>query len=513
MTRFKEFIKEKRISKTACFFAGVLGALPYFYEPFFIFTFISLIVLFYNVISRRNKEEKIFSSFFFYFLGLYTPLYFFLSELYPYERFGFTTVQAIFVVICSCIFIPLLHTVVESAILSISRFIFNKNAAIVIYPALWVIGEWVLTLGKLAFPWGNISVSLTGFLPYLQTISILGKYFITFLTVLVCVLFAYAIVNRVKIHAYIASILLIINTLLGTILYFIPIQKGDEVKVASVQGNALSNEKWNADLKDDIFETYVSLTEEAAKKGARLIVLPESAFPHVFYENGIIHSALSDISKMYDATIVSGVRYYRNRNEWNSCVAILPDGSISEKYHKRHLVPFGEFIPFADTLGRLIPFVAEFNETSATFIQGTYAVNITTEVGNIAPLVCFDSIFTQFAFQGVEKGAEYIAIVTNDSWFNDSAGIYTHLRHAQIRAIENRRYVLRAANTGVSAFIDEKGRIFEATKPLTEDVIYASVYPIASLPFYHTVGDLILYLSFVLVLVFIIKEKIKKCRR
>lgn len=508
--RFNSYINKKRTSRLTCVIAGVLGSLPYFCEELFIFTFISLILFFTVLFTRKKETRKTFSLFFSYFIGLYFPLYFFLSELYPYERFGFSETQAVFIVICSCILIPLLHAFVEAAVMCISKFFPEDAVYFVGYSALWVIGEWVLSLGNMAFPWGNTSVSLTGFLPYLQTISLFGKYFITFITVAICSLIAYAIVNKIRFTAYVAVIIFVLNTISGTVLYYIPTEKGNEIKVAAIQGNALSNEKWNSSHSGSIFDRYISMTEDAAKNGAKIILLPESAFPQIFHEGGSIHKNLSRISTEYSVTIVSGVRYYNNGDEWNSCVAILPDGTLTERYDKRHLVPFGEFIPFADTLGKLIPFVAEFNETSSEFIEGNEAILLGTEYGKITPLVCFDSIFTDFAYEGVANGAELIAVVTNDSWFNDSNGIYTHLRHSQIRAIENRRYVMRAANTGVSAFIDEKGKILEQSEPLTVDIVYLSVNPISSRPFYHIFGDFVLYLSFGLIVILIGFNCIKK---
>ena len=200
-------------------------------------------------------------------------------------------------------------------------------------------------------------------------------------------------------------------------------------------------------------------------------------------------------------------------DEWNSCVAILPDGTISERYDKRHLVPFGEFIPFADTLGKLIPFVAEFNETSSEFIEGNEAILLGTEYGKITPLVCFDSIFTDFAYEGVANGAELIAVVTNDSWFYDSAGTYTHLRHSQLRAIENRRFILRAANTGVTAFINERGEIITKTEPLVKDIAYGNAYTIEDKSVYCVIGDVFLYISFAIIVLIIGIEYLKIVRR
>ncbi len=496
----------KRVSLSLCFLAGVLGALPYYNEELFIFTFISLFVQFYIVIEQRKAFNRIFATFFWYFLGFYFPLYLFLSELYPYSRFGFDESQAVFILICSCIAIPLLHAVVEASIMLLTRFFSNNGWDIIAYASIWVIGEWVLSLGTLAFPWGGTAVSLTGFLPYIQTASLFGKYFVTFITTAGCYAFALGVVERRNIFALIGASVISINAILGTILWYIPTEKGNDVAVAAIQGNVLSNEKWESVNSNLIFDRYIGMTEDAAKSGAKLIILPESAIPQYFIPSGKIHDALSDITNKYDVTVVCGVHYYdkTSKANYNSVVAVYPDGSLSEHYDKRHLVPFGEFIPFVDFISEFLPFVGEFNSSTSELSEGTEPVVIDTNHGTISPLVCFDSIFQQFARDGVNKGSEFIAVVTNDSWFNDSIGIYTHLRHAQLRAIENRRYVLRAANTGVSAFIDERGRVINKTEPLTIDTEIGNVYSIDKVTLYTEIGDIILYVSFFNIAIFVL---------
>ena len=141
------------------------------------------------------------------------------------------------------------------------------------------------------------------------------------------------------------------------------------------------------------------------------------------------------------------------------------------------------------------------NQSRISLYEGSEPIIIDTEHGAIGPLVCFDSIFPQFSREAVQNGAEIIAVVTNDSWFNDSAGTYTHLRHSQIRAIENRRFILRAANTGVSAYIDEHGRIEAQTEPLVKDILYSSAYSIEERSVYSYIGDVFLYISFVILAV------------
>ena len=485
-----------------CLAAGAIGALPYYFEKLFIFTFVSYICLFIIVVKQKEKLNRAFAPFFAYYIGFFTPLYLFLSEIYPYSDFGFSKTQAIFVLICSCIAIPLLHAVVEASLMSLFMIFKTDFSYMLGTAALFVIGEWVLSLGTLALPWAATAVSMTGFLPYLQTASIFGKYFITFITVFGCMGLALTILRGRRIFAYIGAGALIFNLVFGYVIWLIPTEHGEEFTVAAIQGNVLSNEKWDKEANGSIFDRYITMAEEAANNGADMILLPESAIPQAFVPNGTMHKEFARIANDYGVTVVAGVHYYDlNENEsYNAVIAVFPDGSgtLSEHYDKRHLVPFGEFMPFAETLSKWFPFIEAMNLSRTKLIEGDEPIVIETEYGGVGPLVCFDSIFPQFTREAVQNGADIIAVVTNDSWFNDSAGTYTHLRHSQIRAIENKRFILRAANTGVSAFIDERGRIITQTEPLVKDIAYSNAYTIEKTSFYCYIGDIFLYVSFLI---------------
>lgn len=512
MTCFKKISKlislacgSKRISLLLCLAAGALGALPYYFEKLFIFTFISYFSIFCIILKQAKIRNSLFMPFFAYYIGFFTPIYLFLAEIYPYSDFGFEESQAVFVLICSCVVIPLLHATVEAGIMSV--FSYFKSPASLLFgaSALFVIGEWVLSLGTLAFPWTSTAVSLTEFLPYLQTASVFGKYFITFITVFGCMGLALAVDGKKRLFAIIGASVLLLNTVFGTVLWFMPTERGEEFTSAAIQGNILANEKWDTEANGSIFDRYIELTEEAASNGADMIILPETAIPQAFVPNGNMHREFARIANDYSVTIVAGVNYYdiETKGYYNAVIAVLPDGTgtLSEHYDKRHLVPFGEFLPFAEQLSKWIPFIEAMNQSRISLYEGSEPIIIDTEHGAIGPLVCFDSIFPQFSREAVQNGAEIIAVVTNDSWFNDSAGTYTHLRHSQIRAIENRRFILRAANTGVSAYIDEHGRIEAQTEPLVKDILYSSAYSIEERSVYSYIGDVFLYISFAILAV------------
>ncbi len=493
-----------------CAAAGLIGVFPYFAEQAWICTPVSLFLLFYASEKKRGAGH-IWLCGFVYHLSLYFPLYSFLSELYPYARFGFTHAQAVFVLICSCLLIPLFHATLQAtALLSYLPFR-GRRLRFLGFGAAAVIAEWVTSVGTLAFPWGGTAVSMTGFLPYIATASLFGRYFITFVTASAAGGLALAAATKKAAPAAVGAAILAFNLICGTVLYFLPTgTSGDETRIAALQGNVLSNEKWASGEREKIFDRYISQAVSAAENGASVIFIPETAIPVEFKEGGRLHEAFAEVCREYGVTIVAGVIRYDSSSEYNSVVAVTPGGEVSGYYDKHHLVPFGEFIPYTDILGSLFPFVAEFNNSRYELCEGAGAQNINTPLCDIAPAVCFDSIFPQFTRAGVNAGAELIAVVTNDSWFNDSVGIYTHLRHSRLRAVESGKYVVRAANTGISAVIDPHGKITAETEPLTECTLYADISPIQGKTLYCTLGDTVFYISALAVITAAIKSFTEK---
>jgi len=256
----------------------------------------------------------------------------------------------------------------------------------------------------------------------------------------------------------------------------------------------------------------MSMTEDAAKDGAKLIVLPETAIPQYFYPNGKVHEALSNIATEYNVTILSGVHYYdkATKSGYNSVIAVYPDGSLSEHYDKRHLVPFGEFIPFADFMAKFLPFVGEFDSGTSELTEGTEAIVIETNCGTISPSVCFDSIFPQFAREGVLNGSELIAVVTNDSWYFTSPAVHQHAAQAVFRAVENRRSVARCANTGISMLIDPHGRIISSLGAMQKGIVNGALGFTDTHTLYTFIGDILVWLGAAYVTTCIMQNA--KCR-
>jgi len=226
----------------------------------------------------------------------------------------------------------------------------------------------------------------------------------------------------------------------------------------------------------------------------RLIVWPETAFNDFIPAN--IGSVRNDtrlpfwgnnVSLLFGALTFSSETAYHN-----SAVAILPDGTIPAPYHKRILMPFGEYTP----LGDLFPFIKELNATAGDFTPGTsvsvFSFPRADGSGNygVAPLICYEDIVPQLARSAVRQGAQVLVNITNDAWFGDTPAPHQHHVIAAWRAIENRRYLLRSTNSGLTAIVDPLGRTVGQLPTFADGVLESNIVPLdIATPYSTLVGD------------------------
>ncbi|MDL2287316.1 apolipoprotein N-acyltransferase [Eubacteriales bacterium OttesenSCG-928-G02] len=486
-----------------CFLSGIIYSFSFLNGYLFFFAFIGLILFFYRLFTD-SALNKIFRTSIFFFLGFYLILYTWFIELYPFEGFNLTKTQGIVIVISAVLGISIIHSLEAALIFKLSKLFKSYTALLPIgFAFLFILSEWFMSLGDLGFSWGTMAVSQYRFLPLLQNASLFGSYFITFLIAACCGYFSLFLLHKKINILKIASALLIAPILSGGILLLIPQNEEKTLSAAIIQGNILSMEKWEEDRYDIIFNRYLDLTTTAAKNGSELIVLPESAIPAVFKENSLLHNTYADIAKTYNCSIIMGVLRENGDYKCNSIVLITPDGKISNFYDKQHLVPFGEFIPYKTVFNNILSFFSNMNLGNNEYTAGNSSSLFDYYGSKIGSLVCFDSIFGSSCRNSVRDGAELIAVCTNDSWYKDSPGVYQHLAHSVVRAVENGRTIVRSANTGISCFISPKGKITQETEPLVVDVVYSDVSLSNHKTLYYYVGDVPLYLTFVFILVFI----------
>lgn len=258
--------------------------------------------------------------------------------------------------------------------------------------------------------------------------------------------------------------------------------------VRIVQPAAPQDEKWNPARVPVFFERLVKATA-AAPQGGRapaLVVWPETALAPLLSRAG---AALERMAQALPegAELVFGVRRREGARLYNAIVAMGPDGAIEATYDKRRLVPFGEYVPFGEWLGRIgIRGLAASD--GAGFSSGSKPGPLPLEIGPAVPLICYEAIFPEEVRRQARR-ARFILQLTNDAWFGTRSGPYQHLDQLRMRAIESGLPVVRSANTGISALIDPAGRLV-ASLPLGEAGFLDAPLPpaLASTP-YGRLGD------------------------
>lgn len=359
--------------------------------------------------------------------------------------------------------------------------------------------------------WGSffrLALSQCAFLPMIQSASLLGSLFTGFLIALVNGYLAVAFIEyknlkRRYLYTSVALMLVSANLLFGIIVLSVYTDKGEPVRAALIQGNIASGEKWRDNSVYDSAERYVKLTGEAAVEFDPDIVLwPETVINVTVRANPILRDLIKKTASDTGAVILAGSfdRILNPETEqvdtYNAIVTFYPDGSIGElPYYKRHLVPFGEYLPMAGVIRVVLPVLAEMNVFADDLSPGIDSALIETVYGNIGGLVCFDSIYETLTLSSVRDGAQIIGLVTNDSWYRDTASVYQHNKHAQLRAVETGRYVLRAANTGISSIIKPTGEIASSLPPLELGYITGEVYMKDIITPYVYLGNIIVLIS------------------
>ncbi len=250
-----------------------------------------------------------------------------------------------------------------------------------------------------------------------------------------------------------------------------------------------------------------------------IILMPETVIPTYLRYDMAIYEFV-DLAKRTDALVIVGTYDMEKRGEsdeydlYNTLLFFEPDGTLSKtRYYKRHPVPFGEYLPMESVIRAVLPMLAELNAFESNLTAGKSTNVYDGELGKIGGLICFDSIYEELTLDTVRDGAELIALATNDSWYRDSAAVFQHNAHAVMRAVESGRYVIRAANTGISSIISPVGEVVSYLEPLTKGCVYGDVYMRDDATVYSQVGDVIVPFSAVVCAIFAIWDVVEWVRK
>jgi len=343
---------------------------------------------------------------------------------------------------------------------------------------LWVGLEYVRAKILTGFPWCLLGYTQYNHPEVIQIADVAGVYGLSFVLVLSNGLI-YALFRSRRFHKRGAlkwEMPVVILIALFTVTYnFQRISAGEEnqktTKVAIVQGNIDQSVKWNPDFQEKTIQIYRNLTRRAAKLGPDLVVWPETSVPFFFQDQLDMALQLIQAAQQAQADLIFGSPAYGKEGGhatyYNRAYHILPDGHVSGYYDKVHLVPFGEYIP----LKRFLPFVHRLVMSAGDFSPGKKMTPLALSDLSAGILICFEIIFPEIARAQVKNGADLLVNLTNDAWYGRTSAPYQHFAMAVLRAVENGRPLIRAANTGFSGFIDHQGKIVGRGELFTEQVL------------------------------------------
>ena len=513
-------------------FSGVLMGLCLAFPAIGFLEWIAMIpaLLFFFVVARDRSVgyRRLYLYGFCYYFSFYlTSLHWFLN-LYPMEFLGVGRGDAVLLVAVCWVGLTLLQTVFAALVLPLFGFlcrsaVMERLASLVplLFAAQYVIAEWSQTLTWLGVPWARLAIGQIEYGVITGSAALFGSYIITFAIVLVNGYLAWGILHRktiqkLRLSAAVATGVLALQLALGMIGYFTATPtKGTPLTVAAVQGNVGSDLKWSFSSREKSYKVYNAYTAEAAARGASFVVFPETFIPDELSEETSLGEYIISLATRYQITIFCGAFHTDEAgNEYNAVFAVYPDGTVDETvYAKRHLVPFGEYVPWRPFIELVLPMLADIGMLSDDLSPGTDSEIFNTAYGRIGALLCFDSIYEELTRESVRDGAQLMILPTNDSWFTDSRGIYMHHAQARLRAIESGRWIVRAADTGISSVISPNGSSYSEQPPMQEGMALSTVYVRDNVTLYTRIGNLLVWLLIAAVLAVPVAEIVLRYKR
>ncbi|MEZ4524805.1 MAG: apolipoprotein N-acyltransferase [Desulfobacterales bacterium] len=262
------------------------------------------------------------------------------------------------------------------------------------------------------------------------------------------------------------------------------------IKTAAVQGNINQMVKWDPAFQEGSIRKYVDLSLSAKKNHPDLVVWPETAAPFYFSHNIGLTRTVTEGVRQTRSWFLIGSPSHANREQgteyYNSAYLISPEGEIAGRFDKVHLVPFGEYVP----LKKWLPFVKKIVAQVGDFKTGKQGDILSADRFRLGVLICYEIIFPELSAAAVRNGADLLANITNDAWYGNSSAPYQHFSMSVFRAVENRRSLVRAANTGISGFVSPTGRILRTTALFRDAVVTERLSVINLKTFYTCHGDL-----------------------
>lgn len=491
--------------------SGILTAFafPKFHFPFL--AWISLLPFLAVIVNKKAKHS--------FFLGLFAGISFYLILIYwipsvPAHYGNLSMGLSIFIY-----FLLVLYLALFWAFFSFfTAFISGRFPKLVFFliPFLWVCFEYLLAHLLTGFPWGLLGNSQFKNIYFIQLVSLSGVYGLSFVMVFFQSMFVYSLKQK-KLTPFLSTLIIVGLIHGGGSLWLMKSPPPSEnFKASVIQGNVSSDIYWHEisdSKKRDLFERHLFLSRRAYQQGAQLIIWPEFTVPLCFScPYGLyfeFKERLFQFVQRTKCTLLLGTNEFHPQagkaRYFNTALCLHPDLSSSQ-YYKMHLVPFGEYTPYK----KIFSFIQKLTHAIGEITPGKKHILHEFQGIKFGSPICYEIIFPGLVRKFVQKGARFLVTITNDGWYGKSSAPYQHFSMAVLRAVENRRYLLRAATTGISGIIDPHGRILTQSRLMTQAVLAQKITPLHNQTFYTQHGDLLPAVSLTLGGLFIILSLVKR---
>ena len=387
----------------------------------------------------------------------------------------------------------------------------TRLPALFIAPVFWVCIEYIRSYSLTGFPWASIGYSQYRFLSLIQISDVTGIYGISFLILAVNGFVADLLLLRKRLKEmplfplsyFMAGSVFLLALSIATLGYgywrLHQNRAGKDLSISVIQGNIEQDKKWEPVFQNEVFDIYTGLSEEALKEHPALIIWPETAVPFLFGSDIVNTERLVQFQKQIRTPLLFGAVMVKKQSALssdltNSAVLLEKEGEKTYVYDKIHLVPFGEYVP----LRKVLFFIDKLVVGIGDYIPGSQYLQADTEMGRFSTLICYEIIFPGLVRKFYTKGGDFMVTITNDAWFGKTAGPYQHFSMAVFRAVENRKPVVRAANTGISGFIDSNGKILLQSVLFDRKVLTYTITTDSAMTFYTRFGDLFSFFCIVI---------------
>ena len=370
-------------------------------------------------------------------------------------------------------------------------------------PPLWVALEYLRGSLLTGFPWATIGYSQQNFSLAIQSSDVTGVYGVSLVLVAVNCAIAGVVAapkSRLAWFGVAATIIISISHFgYGVWRESQPLeQRSEQLHVALIQGNIDQMQKWVPENRQASIDRYLSLSVQAMESQPDLVIWPEAATPFFLQDQSELAEQVKQLPQQLDTPLLLGSPAYRQLSSdeyqyYNSAFLLSAAGEEIGRSDKIHLVPFGEYVPF----GKLLSFIDKLVVGVGDFSPGKIRP-LPLNGHSLGVLICYEAIFPQLAREYVRQGSSLLVNLTNDAWFGRSSAPYQLLAMTRFRAIENRIWIARAANTGISALISPAGKI-TLSGPIFTPIQLSGTLGLGANPtFYTRYGDIFAYLCLVI---------------